>query len=128
MGKLSILVAEKTPHQTPFARLSPDSAIAYGRYLADISGCRGCHGQYLSGGRVIGPPGTPMASNLTPAGNTRQWTEAAFIRTLRTGKRPNGEPINDFMPWQLAGRMSDEELHAIWLYLKSVPPRETGNR
>ena len=128
MGKLSILVAEKTPHQTPLVWLSPDSAIAYGRYLADISGCRGCHGQNLSGGRVIGPPGTPLAANLTPKGNIGTWTEAEFIRTLRTGKRPDGKPIDDFMPWQLAGRMSDEELHAIWLYLQRVPARETGNR
>lgn len=128
MGKLSILVAEKTPHQTPLARLSPDSAIAYGRYLADISGCRGCHGQNLSGGRVIGPPGTPMAANLTPRGDIGSWTETEFVYSLRTGKRPNGKPIDNFMPWQLAGRMSDEELHAIWLYLQSVPARETGNR
>jgi mono/diheme cytochrome c family protein len=127
-GKFSILVAEKTPHQTPFRQLSPDSTLAYGSYLADISGCKGCHGQHLSGGPVIGPPGTPVTSNLTPAGNIGTWTETEFVRTLRTGRRPDGRPIDNFMPWQLAGRMNDEELHALWLYLKSVPPMETGHR
>jgi hypothetical protein len=32
------------------------------------------------------------------------------------------------MPWPLLGRMTDEELRALWLYLTGVPPRETGNR
>jgi len=26
------------------------------------------------------------------------------------------------------GQMTDDELKAVWLYLKSVPPREYGNR
>jgi hypothetical protein len=92
-----------------------------------VSGCRGCHGLKLSGGRVAGPPGIPPASNLTPTG-LGNWSEADFEKALRTGKKPDGTIINDFMPWQLAGKMTDEELHAIWVYLKSVPAQETGNR
>jgi hypothetical protein len=31
------------------------------------------------------------------------------------------------MPWPTVGRMTDDELRAIWLYLQSVPAVETEN-
>jgi mono/diheme cytochrome c family protein len=127
-GKTSLLVAEKTAHRTTPVVRTPVDTLAYGRYLADMSGCRGCHGLNLSGGRVAGPPGTPLTSNLTSAGPIGRWTEAQFRRALRTGKRPNGTLIDEFMPWRVSGQMTDEELHAIWVYLRSVPPLAFGNR
>jgi mono/diheme cytochrome c family protein len=127
MGKASILVAEKTDHDHHPEYVSPGDTLKYGRYLADIGGCRGCHGLNLSGGRVAGPPGTPLTANLTPEG-LGTWTEEQFKTTLRTGVRPNKKPIDRFMPWQLAGQMTDAELHSLWVYLKSVPRRKTGNR
>ena len=126
-GKLNILVAPKTP---PYeAPASPPSAgtIEYGRYLADIAGCHGCHGYGLSGGRVAGPPGLPPASNLTPSG-IGQWTETDFTRAMREGKRPDGTTLDAFMPWSIFGKMSDTDLHALWLYLESVPAKEFGNK
>ena len=109
----------------PTAAAAP--SIEYGRYLAQVSGCHGCHGTGLSGGRVAGPPDLPLASNLTPAG-LAAWTEADFVRALREGRRPDGSAINEFMPWRGYGAMTDTELHALWLYLRSVPPRPTGTR
>jgi cytochrome c553 len=126
-GKFSVLVAEKTPHIAHVATIPPDTSIAYGAYLANIGGCRGCHGLHLSGGRVIGPPGTPLASNLTPRG-LAGWSEADFVRTIRTGRRPSGTMLDAFMPWPILARMTDAELHAIWRYLQSVPPEDFGNR
>lgn len=127
-GKLPILVAEKTPDVPLGPAVPPGATPEYGRYLADVSGCRGCHGLNLSGGGVVGPPGTPPTSNLTPAGPTASWTEQQFRTLMREGRRPDGSVISDFMPWRALGRMSNEELHAIWLYLATVPPLETGNR
>lgn len=101
-----------------------DSTPGYGKYLADVGGCTGCHGPELSGGAM--GPGKP-ASNLTPAG-IGTWTEADFFRSLREGVRPGGTPIDSVMPWKRAGLMTDSEIHAVWLYLKSVPPKEFGNR
>jgi mono/diheme cytochrome c family protein len=126
-GKFTVLVAEKTPHIAHVPTISPDTSIAYGAYLANIGGCRGCHGLHLSGGRVIGPPGTPQASNLTPRG-LAGWSEADFVRTIRTGRRPSGTMLDSFMPWSILARMTDAELHAIWRYLQSVPPEDFGNR
>jgi mono/diheme cytochrome c family protein len=127
MGKASILVAEKTDHDYNPVYVSPADTLAYGSYLADIGGCKGCHGTNLSGGRVAGPPGTPLTANLTPEG-IGSWTEEQFKNTLRTGIRPNKKVIDSFMPWQLAGQMTDAEIHSLWLYLESLPARKTGGR
>jgi hypothetical protein len=32
------------------------------------------------------------------------------------------------MPWRSYQHMTDAELHALWLYLRSVPPRAFGNK
>lgn len=126
-GKMNILVAGKTPRLTPPASVPRDTTPAYGKYIADISGCHGCHGYGLSGGKVAGPPGLPPASNLTPAG-IGSWTEADLVRALREGKRPNGTTLDEFMPWKVFRGMTDAEIHALWLYFRSVPPRPFGSK
>ena len=126
-GKMNILVAGKTPRITPPASVPRDTTPAYGKYLADISGCHGCHGYGLSGGRVAGPPNLPPASNLTPAG-IGNWTEGDLVRALRQGKRPDGSTLDEFMPWKVFRGMTDAEIHALWLYLRTVPSKPFGNK
>ena len=126
-GKMNILVAGKTPHITPPDSVPVDTTAEYGKYIADIAGCHGCHGYGLSGGRVAGPPGLPPASNLTPAG-IGSWAEGDLTRALREGKRPDGSQLDEFMPWKVFRGMTDAEIHAIWLYLRSVPPKPFGNK
>ena len=99
----------------------------YGKYLVEIAGCAGCHGYGLSGGRVAGPPGIPPASNLTPAG-IGAWTEPDLRRVLREGRKPSGAAIDPFMPWKTYAGMTDDEIAAIWLYLRSVPAKPFGNK
>jgi mono/diheme cytochrome c family protein len=80
-----------------------------------------CHGENLAG-----HPGGGAGENLTPAGNLATWTETDFVHTLRTGVTPDGRTLDsEMMPWDITGQFSDEELKAIWLYLKSLPPIET---
>jgi mono/diheme cytochrome c family protein len=72
-----------------------------------------------------GPWGVSYAFNLTPDENTGIgiWTEDMFLRTLRTGRHMGvSRPIMPPMPWQNFGRMTDEDLKAIFAYLRSVPP------
>jgi mono/diheme cytochrome c family protein len=126
-GQLNLLVAPKTAHDARTDTRTQASEAAHGRYLADISGCHGCHGFGLSGGRVAGPPGLPPASNLTPTGLS-SWTEADFVTVMREGRRPNGRQLDEFMPWRQFAAMTDDELHALWVYLRSVPARPTGQK
>ncbi|MGV3533227.1 MAG: c-type cytochrome [Chthoniobacteraceae bacterium] len=110
------------------AVVTPGATPEYGRYLA--VGCQGCHGPNLSGGKIAaGPPDWPPASNLTshPQGAITAWSEADFLTALRTAHRPNGTEINPVMP-RAFGKMHDDELKALYAYLKTVPEAETGVR
>jgi mono/diheme cytochrome c family protein len=123
-GKLDLFPAELMDHRA--ARPAPVPAgvtVEYGEYLATIGGCRGCHGPDLAGGEAMGPPGTPAPANLTAAGALGRWSQDDFVRALRTGRRPDGTAINAFMPWALAGQMTDDEMSAVWMYIRSVPPK-----
>jgi hypothetical protein len=68
------------------------------------------------------PGGVPPA-NQTPGGPRATWSVADFVRALREGVRPDGSAISPAMPWKAMGRMTDLELHAIFAYLKSIPPK-----
>jgi mono/diheme cytochrome c family protein len=100
----------------PPASAATDPAVA-GQYLVASAGCRSCHGPDLRGGG--GPP--PGAANITPVG-IGTWSEQDFLRALREHKRPNGTAIEEAMP-RAYGNMSDEDLHKIFSYLKTVPPK-----
>ncbi len=74
-----------------------------------------------------GPWGVSYPANLTPDPNTGigggVWSEEVFIKALRTGKHfGTSRPIQPPMPWQWIGQATDEDLKAIFAYLKSVPP------
>ncbi|HEU5248360.1 MAG TPA: diheme cytochrome c-553 [Thermoanaerobaculia bacterium] len=72
-----------------------------------------------------GPWGVSYTPNLTPDQNTGIgiWTEDMFIRAMRTGKHMGtSRTILPPMPWPWYSKMRDEELKAIFAYLKSIPP------
>ena len=72
-----------------------------------------------------GPWGFSVASNLTPDPTTgigTRYTEASFIATMRTGKKPNGTPIMPPMPSVVYQNMTDDDLKAIFAYLKTMKP------
>jgi mono/diheme cytochrome c family protein len=72
-----------------------------------------------------GPWGNSYAANLTPDGETGlggRYTEAAFIKTMRTGKKPEGEDLLPPMPWPAFRHMTDEDLKAVYAYLTSLKP------
>lgn len=71
-----------------------------------------------------GPWGISFASNLTPDNETGIgiWTEEMFIKAMRTGKHMGeGRDILPPMPWRSVAALTDEDLKAIFAYLKSVP-------
>jgi len=72
-----------------------------------------------------GPWGISYAANLTPDTNTGLgiWTEDMFIQAMRTGKHMGaGRPILPPMPWQAAANLGDDDLKAIFAYLRTVKP------
>ncbi|HEY0141182.1 MAG TPA: c-type cytochrome [Thermoanaerobaculia bacterium] len=71
-----------------------------------------------------GPWGVSYAANLTPdsVSGLGIWNEALFIKTIRTGRHwGTSRPILPPMPWQAFAQMTDDDLKAIYAYLRSVP-------
>lgn len=74
----------------------------------------------------VGPWGISYAANLSSdATGIGGWQESNFITALREGKfkgLPSGRPLLPPMPWQMYKHMTDDELKAIFAYLKSTKP------
>lgn len=114
--------------------------VAYGKYVVQgLVDCYSCHSAdfatvvntppeaspgYLGGGNAMADQaGNPVFSaNLTMDKETGlgQWTEAQFIRAVRDRMRPDGTALRYPMP--NFKDLSEEQVAAIFAYLKSVPP------
>jgi hypothetical protein len=73
----------------------------------------------------VGPWGESFASNLTPDEHTGigLWTEELFIKTIRSGKHLGaGRDILPPMPWSSLSKLSDDDLKAIFAYLRTIKP------
>lgn len=74
----------------------------------------------------VGPWGISYAANLTPdATGIGNWQESNFITALREGKYkgiPAGRTLLPPMPWEFYKEISDDEIKAIFAYLKSIKP------
>jgi mono/diheme cytochrome c family protein len=125
-GQLPLMPAELIDHNAPRPTApEPGPTVEYGAYLAIT--CSGCHNPSYSGGPVPGaPPGTPPAANITQGGELIGWSEADFATAVRTGVKPSGRTIDEIMPVKNFSEMTDDEVEAIWLYLKSLPPTKFG--
>ncbi|MGE3343232.1 MAG: c-type cytochrome [Vicinamibacterales bacterium] len=114
----------------------PDRArqVEYGGYLVRIGACRDCHtpqtpeGQpiaalELAGGFVLqGPYGKVTSGNITPdPSGIPYYTEELFLEMMRTGM-VKARKIHDQMPWSLYGRQPDDDLKAMFAYLRTVTP------
>jgi mono/diheme cytochrome c family protein len=104
------------------AQQAPQAGTAaYGAYLVSLGMCRDCHGKDLNGS-TNGPAG--FAPNLTPGGELASWSEAEFLTAIHSGVTPSGRLLREEMPWKAYGKMTDEDLTTIWLYLKALPAME----
>ena len=66
-----------------------------------------------------------FTANLTPDPDTGlgKWTADTFIQTLRTGRHEGvGRPILPPMPWPVYRQATDDDLRAVFAYLRSLPP------
>ena len=71
-----------------------------------------------------GPWGVSFTANLTPdATGLGSWTADQFIQTMRTGKHLGvGRPILPPMPWYDIGQLTDDDLRAVFAYLRTLKP------
>jgi hypothetical protein len=75
---------------------------------------------------AAGPWGVSFAANLTPdESGIGNWTEEQFKKALKEGKykgMDGGRMLLPPMPWVNYINLADEDLHAMFMYLKSLKP------
>lgn len=128
--RLPFFPADSIDHARRDLTFPPEDTTAeYGGYLAHIAGCASCHNPAFSGGHAAaGLQDSPTPANLTPTG-LAGWTEDDFIRVLRYGIMPDTRELdNYYMPWRTTAHMTRAEMHAIWKFLQTLPPKEMGQR
>lgn len=127
------------PHQPITAQVpGPDMAnpVERGKYLVTLGNCMSCHtpmnrqGQplmqfaFAGGMRFTGPWGQVSSANITPdPSGISYYDEALFVKTLRTGQ-VGARKLSSLMPWGYFRNMTDEDLKAIFAYLRTVTPMQ----
>ena len=121
----------------------PDKSdrVTYGKYLVNAGHCAACHtptddqgdplpGMDFSGGQILtgywGPDPkkliTVASLNLTPcASGLGYFDEKMFVDAIRTGT-VKARPLALIMPWSLFRNMNDDDLKAIFAYLRTLKP------
>lgn len=99
------------------------------RPVAKVDGAASKAGWVLFGGDLtsaVGPWGMSFAANLTSdSTGVGNWSEAQFFTAMRKGKIKGIESNRDMlppMPWQNFRNLTDDDLRAIFAYLKSTKP------
>ena len=111
----------------PVAYRTDEESLRRGRYLFATRGCMHCHGAD-GGGRAFidDPKGLYIKSpNITSDGVVKDYTETDWVRSIRHGVKPSGQPLL-VMPSADFNRLTDEDLAAIVAYARSLPPAPGG--
>jgi mono/diheme cytochrome c family protein len=115
----------------------PRGATAeYGAYLAGpVAHCVECHSPMgpqgidvsrlgAGGFEFHGPWGTSVAANITPSEDgIAGYSDDELAAMITMGKRPDGTPMMPPMPYPYLAKMTPEDLQAVILYLRSLPPQ-----
>ena len=121
------------PITAPVPAPDQSTPAARGAYLAKMGACADCHtpqekGQPLpgldfAGGFILKEPSGPVASaNITPAASgIGYYNEATFVRAMREG-RVGARPLHASMPWWFYGKMTDDDLSAVFAFLQTLKP------
>ncbi|WP_297207236.1 cytochrome c [uncultured Pluralibacter sp.] len=116
----------------PFcARADDDAAlIKQGEYLSRLGDCMACHSvpgkpAYAGGLAIESNLGTIYSTNITPdkTHGIGSYSEAQFADAVRKGVLPDGTRLYPAMPYPDYAKISDEDIHALYVYfMQGVPP------
>jgi Cytochrome c len=121
------------PVTTPVLEANPSDPVKRGAHLVDQAGCGDCHtpmvrgdfvkGMEFGGGQMLsGPWGNVASANLTPdPTGIPYYDEALFLQTMRSGY-VKARPLNAIMPVMVYYNLTDDDLKAMFAYLRTVKP------
>ncbi len=136
-GLVLVGLLAATPSAYSANGTTSDAVLARGEYVFQAAGCYGCHtndkhgGAALAGGlALITPFGTFYTPNITPDADSGigKWSEQDFVQALRAGVGRNHEQLYPAFPYTSYTRMTDDDLHALWVFLKSRPAVKQANK
>ena len=116
------------PINKPVPEPDFSNVIERGKYMTEVGSCIGCHTSWdtplkpglFGGGMYFRQKyDTAFSANLTPDKSGLFYDENAFITVVRTGK---GGTLSSIMPWVVVRNYSDEDLRAIYKYLRTQKP------
>ncbi|PYV70362.1 MAG: hypothetical protein DMG96_31445 [Acidobacteria bacterium] len=123
------------PITSPVPQPDLSDPVKRGAFLVNLVGCADCHtpvdnhhnpiaGMDFGGGQILAVPwGNAASANITPdPSGTPYYDEALFIKTMRTGVVGGVRELNSAMPWMVLRNMTDQDLGAIFAYLKTLKP------
>lgn len=136
----AFLLEPRGPTRPIRAHVTPGPTVEYGEYLANsVANCGGCHtrsnrrtgaaeGVAFAGGSTVESRTSPgerfVTPNLTPdptTGDIYAWSEELFIASF---KHPAATASP--MPWHNFANLSEDDLRALYRYLRSLPPAKRG--
>jgi mono/diheme cytochrome c family protein len=120
--------------------------LNYGRYLINVAGCVDCHSKLDKGTIIEGtefgggmefkqPAGTVRSPNITfhSKNGIGGWSKESFVQRFKMYTDSNyispsltPEDLNTPMPWIMYAGMTNEDLGAIYTYLKSINPLDNN--
>ena len=130
---IEALIADRVTLAPPVAPATSDyrnDPVRRGAYLARIGDCVNCHTPFdAQGHRMLsyrfggGRGDAGIAANLTPdPSGIAHYDENLFIQTMRTGKVGGVRALQEAMTWWYVGHLTDDDLRALFAYLKTLPP------
>ncbi len=102
-----------------------------GAYLADVAGCASCHTDvegrgppYAGGPTLKSDFGIFRAPNITsdPDYGIGTWSEDDFVRALKLGVSPGGQPYYPAFPYVSYARMTDRDARDLYAFFRTVGP------
>ncbi len=139
---VNILLNTLPQKANPQKRPEPGDTLAYGAYMVNAAGCIVCHTKQEKG-KVVGQPFAggfefnlghgcvARSANITPdETGIKALTKADFIARFKAYSDASNVPAVDItkgdvqtvMPWTMYGGMTEQDLGAIYDYLRTVPP------
>ena len=121
------------PLMAPVPEPDHSDPVKWGQYLLTRTACDNCHTaqhegepvkglEYGGGFPLSGPFGHVAAANITPdPSGIGYYDEALFIQVMRTGY-VKARPLNSIMPFGEFKNFTDEDLKAIFAYLRTLKP------
>ena len=121
-------VKEPAPLYKPVLPPDFNNKIERGKYLVKIADCDGCHSAWeapfnpglMGGGNLItGKMDSAFSANITFDVSGISYDEDTFLQIVRSGKSGT---LSGLMPWTVFKNMTDDDLKAIYAFLKTIKP------